>query len=635
MLAGPFGKGKNADVPVSSSIQRHLTSQLGLLLKAGRQVQGDDEVSFTLPSTEQMPGGKGFLHVPSFTEDPAHDQLEILDLSETSVAHGGSGSRRWGGVRTSVEGRADAGAKGATSSGSSVLFHCKSAVAIGAAEQLCITLARRSSKAARVVPDSAGCPCLPAVLLLHGEGMKGGHAGKKSGGEEDEATWPEVRGTMGGKAWFTKAELLVKITRHQAFVNSLTSLLGQTAALPTRVFTADARGVIRAWTILADDKGSVAVSHLKSFDLVTLQSAEQAVGDKVKLPAIKGQSGDKDKENQETQKQLHALHAKERKQEHHGTRSVVCIRAHDAGESSRLAVMSVDSLIRVLDAQTLRLVYTLSGSLVRGPNACMKCAWSADGRLLAAGSEDGRLLVWKLPPSGSASSSSALLSAASDVSAPQSMSVIQPGYQSKGQCTGVCFSPYTRDLVTCCLGVPSPIVVANYLASSGSLSLEKACDLVADALDGNWGLLVDSTSASGSTMLSLESLRSFVMNARRGSGASGVDEVEAALAMVFDFLAAASGAGAGGVAADADKFRGLGSPVKGAGRGGGGVGGKGLVHLESFVKSLAPKQWAAIKTDGVEKRARNLAQSQGGGGGGGKRAKAGSKAGKAALDMFG
>jgi hypothetical protein len=41
--------------------------------------------------------------------------------------------------------------------------------------------------------------------------------------------------------------------------------------------------------------------------------------------------------------------------------------------------MCLDSVIRVLEAEKLTLIYTLSGFMCRGANACLKCAWSPDG----------------------------------------------------------------------------------------------------------------------------------------------------------------------------------------------------------------------------------------------------------------
>jgi len=312
--------------------------------------------------------------------------------------------RRWRSARVCVDEDAaeTAGTSAAAAAAAAaVVIQCSSAIAIATADQLCLTLSRRAVSGERggappptALEGGGLSPCIPAVLLLHGEEVGRGAGGKEAGGAADDVAWPQVKGRMGGKAWFTRAELLVKITRHQAFVNSLATLLGQTAAIPTRVFTADARGVIRAWSVLADDKGSVTVAHAKSYDIVTLQSADQTEAARPKQqPAA--HAGDK--ENQ-TQQKLQALQAKAHKQEQHGARSIVCIRVHNAGEASRLAVMSVDSLIRVLDAQSLKLLFTLTGARVQGPNACMKCSWSADGRLLAAGSEDGRLVVWQLPP---------------------------------------------------------------------------------------------------------------------------------------------------------------------------------------------------------------------------------------------
>ena len=66
--------------PSASTIQRHLTWRLALCLKARRQVQASDAVSFALPCSSPLPGGKGLLYVPCFPDDAAYDELEILDL---------------------------------------------------------------------------------------------------------------------------------------------------------------------------------------------------------------------------------------------------------------------------------------------------------------------------------------------------------------------------------------------------------------------------------------------------------------------------------------------------------------------------------------------------------------------------
>ena len=57
--------------------------------------------------------------------------------------------------------------------------------------------------------------------------------------------------------------------------------------------------------------------------------------------------------------------------------------------------------------------------------------------------------------------------------------------------TGVTWSPKQRDLAVCCLGSPAPLLILTYNPALAALSLENACDLVCDALEGQWGHLKD------------------------------------------------------------------------------------------------------------------------------------------------
>ena len=163
----------------------------------------------------------------------------------------------------------------------------------------------------------------------------------------------------------------------------------------------------------ADLHGVVKLVHTKSVDLATMLSADEtSPPSKSKLPAIKGKGKENKPNNMEKEdtqaKITKALSGiKTHTNEQHGARSVVCLRAHETAEETVLVAMSVDSLLRVLDALTLKTLYTLSGSVCRGPNACLKCAWSPDGRLVAAGKlffhfmiAAGELIVWlhSLPP---------------------------------------------------------------------------------------------------------------------------------------------------------------------------------------------------------------------------------------------
>jgi WD40 repeat protein len=618
--AGPLGAGKSG--PVKACVQRLLSMRLGLALSPTRLLQGGDEVSFSLGALASLPDNQGVLRVPNFP-DAVQDSLEILDLAETSMVSGGRGGKRWSSARIMVEEEASAGkpsgvgagAKGARGGGgegggldANVLIQCKTTVPIPPSAVILLTLSRLN-----------GTANLPAVLLLHqGPGIAEVKGRARDADEEDEAvvTWPLVPGRIQGKAWWSSAQLLQKIARHQGFVNSLTVLPGADPVSPARIFTADARGVVRAWTVLADKEGLVSLVPGKSLDLVTMESADadketgNTKGGKKPLPALKNAPGvgTGDKENVDTQNLMRKALAKlaPHTNEQHSRHSVVCLRAHDAGESSRIAALSVDSLIRVLDATTLKVLFSLSGALCRGPNACMKCSFSPDGRLVASGSEDGRLVMWQLPPPGGLASLSQLQAATyANTSGPQTCTVIQPRYQGKGECTGVIWSPTRRDMAVCCIGSPAPLLILTYNPALEALSLEKACDLVSDALDGRWSHLADHMKGSWEEGVTWDTLRRIIQLVLQDVGATVNEELESALRLVFEALsgtvAGRAGVFWGGGGAVQGRQAGLGSPVRGSkgARGRGGEGGD-VVSMKTFVKGLSPKQWAILTTDALE-----------------------------------
>jgi len=341
------------------------------------------------------------------------------------------------------------------------------------------------------------------------------------------------------------------------------------AADPSRVFTADAQGVIRSWSVMADKEGRVNLMQSKSMDLATMMPADLLLA-KAKLP-IQGKSTN-DKENTDTQKRLKALTAMRHVNEEHGAYSVVCIRAHEAGQGSQIATMSVDSLIRILDALSLKVLWTLSGFVCTGANACLKCSWSPDGRLLAAGSEDGRLVVWNVPQPLGLSATLTPLQSTMFVGqhGPQNCQVIQPGYQRKGECTGVTWSGFQRDLAVCCLGLGSaaPVVLLTYIATLGVMTLEKASDILVDSLEGAWSQLAPR--ATWGTPLTYQALRRIVVrqqsyshdatlplsaeNTAHGTVTQhapgtvtqyATNSFESALSLVFDVISSAAAGGGG------------------------------------------------------------------------------------------
>lgn len=60
--------------------------------------------------------------------------------------------------------------------------------------------------------------------------------------------------------------------------------------------------------------------------------------------------------------------------------SIVCIRTDPKGKY--LAVLSLDSSVRVIRKDTFSVVYHFGGVICVGANACMKCSFSHDGRCL-------------------------------------------------------------------------------------------------------------------------------------------------------------------------------------------------------------------------------------------------------------
>jgi hypothetical protein len=214
--------------------------------------------------------------------------------------------------------------------------------------------------------------------------------------------------------------------------------------------------------------------------------ASRGVKGKHGLPALKAKAHS-GKENQDTQTRLQKLSARLLPDaEQHGACSIVCLRAHrvDAGTTTLLAAMSVDSLIRILNGQSFRVLHMLSGFVSRGPNACIKCAWSADGQLIAAGSENGLLHVWRLPMAVGSSLLAPKRGLNATEPAPQACNVIQPAYQGKGECVGVSWNPAMRELAVCCLGSAAPVHVLAYSAMAGDmLAPENSCDVVVDVLE--------------------------------------------------------------------------------------------------------------------------------------------------------
>ena len=264
--AGPLGAGKSG--PVKACVQRMLSMRLGLSLSPKRNLQGGDEVAFSLGALAPLPDNQGVLRVPSFPDATQHDQLDILDLAETSTMAGGTGSRRWQSARITVEeaeGKAGtsnmSGAKGVQGGGvTNVHIQCKTTVPIATSATILLTLSRVHAKAAKGGSQNAIAAHLPALLLLHkGPGIAEVKAPARDAEEEEPVVWPFVSGRIHGKAWWSSAQLLLKICRHRAFINSLSVLPGAPPVTPARIFSADARGVVRGWTVMADKDGVISL----------------------------------------------------------------------------------------------------------------------------------------------------------------------------------------------------------------------------------------------------------------------------------------------------------------------------------------------------------------------------------------
>ena len=393
------------------------------------------------------------VHVCVHVRMPTHTCQQV----EASV-------RRWSQARVILEQNATA-ERESEAGGEVHAIECRCSANIHKLDKVCLTLARNGGRGKSLLAAD-GAPYLPVALLLHKITVKGAEKV-----QEGVVEWPNVDGQAQGRAWFVKSKLLHKVAKHLSFVNSLSVLPALDFTRPARLFTADGQGVLRAWSIMADDKGSIALVHTKAMDLATMKTLDDSASGRTKiLPGLKEREAGRrqgEKENEDTQTKLKKLAAAIAPEaERHAARSIVCVRAHSGGEANmgRVATMSVDSLIRVLNATTLSLQYSLAGFVSLGPNACMKCAWSPDGQLIAAGSETGSLHVWRLPSPAGASLfvGHDFLDGRGDAGVTASTcSVVQPAYKGKGECAGVTWSPLHRELAVCCLGSASPVVMCS------------------------------------------------------------------------------------------------------------------------------------------------------------------------------
>ena len=138
--------------------------------------------------------------------------------------------------------------------------------------------------------------------------------------------------------------------------------------------------------------------------------------------------------------------------------------------------------------------------------------------------------------------------------------------------------------------ITSPqVVVLSYVPARGDLSVESACDIVIDALDGKWDRLKHQVSGDWDAPLGQDDVRRCTKLLLIDSGVAP-DCFEEALVLVFDFLAAEGLRGVG------TKGAASGPTVPGRKDHGGGAH-MGKITLAQMVKSLAPKAWASIKID--------------------------------------
>ena len=147
-----------------------------------------------------------------------------------------------------------------------------------------------------------------------------------------------------------------------------------------------------------------------------------------------------------------------------------------------------------------------------------------------------------------------------------------------------------RAIFTDAIMITSPqVVVLSYVPARGDLSVESACDIVIDALDGKWDRLKHQVSGDWDAPLGRDDVRRCTKLLLIDSGVAP-DCFEEALVLVFDFLAAEGLRGVG------TKGAASGPTVPGRKDHGGGAH-KGKITLAQMVKSLAPKAWASIKID--------------------------------------
>jgi hypothetical protein len=200
------------------------------------------QVVLPLASATALPEAGGSIYVPTFPEDALLDALDVLDLDETPLVE--PHARRWANACVATDTRASSDEQGRLGRGvdGAPVMHaieCRAVINIPRGNNVQLTLGRRRA------------PNIPALFLLYKVVVGSAQEAKKEEkGEEDGevAEWSQVVLRIEGKAWWSRAKLLHKMCKHASFVNSLSILPAVDATQPARVFSADGKGVIRAWS---------------------------------------------------------------------------------------------------------------------------------------------------------------------------------------------------------------------------------------------------------------------------------------------------------------------------------------------------------------------------------------------------
>jgi WD40 repeat protein len=142
--------------------------------------------------------------------------------------------------------------------------------------------------------------------------------------------------------------------------------------------------------------------------------------------------------------------------------SIVCVRIDPKGRY--IALLSLDNMLRLVRKDTHEIACRLSGVTCTGANACLKCRFSPDGSFISAGSEVGKVNIWRVDTGAR----------------------VYHNFETfSRECTDVIWSPCDRVLATASLSHRAPAMVYSYdPRAEQSASVQGAEDLVRDALEG-------------------------------------------------------------------------------------------------------------------------------------------------------